>query len=313
MRHGNCKHCAFWLTSSAARCPNCGLLLLFQAWGFAWVAALAGAAGGVLCCVWWASLVQAGHHSAIETGLAFISAGGLGMMVGGHALRRIQFAFRSEQCLQHQVRGLTFRLHDSEESLVRLAALRDRLRQEGDTWDDVRDVLSSAQGAYLLQRDRIRLQLWDVDLLRSMNRIQAAAHGWSRLGEAATEARIEALLGEHRNLHALQESLRSMDQAPAVDLQARRGRLTPALELSERLRQALLAREVGRTLAAIRPLDEPADSQAADALQQELETGFEILSARAGLDELAAGFQALEREQLRLQADLEIAALTHSG
>lgn len=236
---------------------------------------------------------------------ALLGAGGVALATGMG--RRLKSTAGSGSLCAHEatIRG---RLAELDETIERLATVRARVEAEESEpdWARLLGTLRESEANYARHRERYRLKLLEIDLVRWLNALEAATTDTGPLNYRASEQRLKVLDELEARGETLRGQLKEGFATGPDETAVSRERVDGALEACEEVRRALIARQAQSVL---RRVGQSADRGVVNDAPARVPSQLEILQARAELGLFEEGVRSLEADHARLQAELDVNVL----
>lgn len=298
-RYGRCRSCRFWVTPEERHCANCGLAAPHPSRANSARGLAEGFVGGGALLIGMGSLVGFPQETFATL---FLFGGCVGAPIGCVVDGYLTDQRRKVDCLQSYERTIKLRLREIDGVLGRIETIRGRLgATPGPELQRVAEVLHSAEQAYPQHRDRYQLKLLEIDLVRWQNALEPLGHAAEGLTFEQCERRLDDLAVLQERGDALAEQWRGARLGSAAT-QVMRVRLDRGLALCEQIRQSLITRQALTVVSGVQVLR----TDAALSASATVESGLDLMTARAELGEFVQGLSALEAEHARLEAELEV-------
>ncbi|GAK56131.1 hypothetical protein U27_03093 [Candidatus Vecturithrix granuli] len=295
MKPVQCRQCHFWVNACEKYCPNCGsahpaILQKNVEWyaGQHLIALMTGC-GSLAIAV---SLIRA------VGAFAGYFLGGLVMLISlsyyGFVLWKTrQFAQTSPISLHHSETIIQERLRELETRQIRIHDMLQRDAPEQIFSSHPLPLLETLQQALTtlqVQQDQYRAKLWEIALIRWMNRLKPLIENWQSITYEQCQMYLKTLAEMDASGETLLHEYRSLSRATTAEKESI-ALWEQALEKIQEIRQALQAKQIAVTVKGI--------SRFNDA-EPILVNGF------ADAWEFSASLQELEEEYFRLKSEEEI-------
>ncbi len=302
-RFHRCPSCRYWVTPADPHCANCGRVHPFPRAADAWRGLAEGFVGGGLLLAFFAAMVGV---SSGELAVPFMFGAIVGAPVGVALDAAYADAKRNRDCLQQYERTIKLRLKEIDRVLNRIETIRKRLGPTpAPELRKVAEALDAAERIYPAHRDRYRIKLFEIDLVRWMNAVEPYGYGGEGLSFEGCERRLTDLATLQQRGEDLRSSLSQSGIAAEVRIPFA-ARLEQGLALCERFRQSLITRQTLTVVAGASAVRE----DAALAGTPPVEDRLNDMGARAEIGQFAQGLSTLEAEHARIEAELEVSQLT---
>ncbi|GAB4451387.1 MAG: hypothetical protein OHK0029_00450 [Armatimonadaceae bacterium] len=315
MKYKRCCACDFWVTTSDARCPNCGIpeprsdrsdtLTMETPMTDGTRAAFGGFIGAII-----GGLLMDGMGVAVGVAVGV----SLGVLLGADrewaTPDLATLGRRPQRSLRQDEETIQQRLSDIATREKRLMEVRERVKErreqemDPERWDKVISALDSAAAMLARQRERYHAKLWEIALVRWQNTLEPLAADWESLTHETVNHRLRLLeVARERGEMYLRE-WEGVDLSELPDAARCVERLKQALESCGKLREALIVQQAALAVKGIAPMDEALNNAASPT--DELKS-LDIFNARAAIGEFNSAFGELEAEYARLRSEEELA------
>lgn len=319
--HPRCPTCAYWLSPQDIYCPNCktivrprraflplkGLLFGSSVVAIHFSCYLVDRWGLSLGAGDWLALGQ-GIMQAVATGVGVGAGVGLGTL--GLAERGLGWTLwpRSPQTsLQDDEQKIQQRLAELAQRAEPIVRVQQRAAKITDSQqrDSISQALDRAMGILLTHRDRYRLKLWEIQLIRWYNALQPLIDRWYHHLAAESELLYRNLDSLRDRGETLLHTWETTDLAQTPEGQQHLAQLRQALGHCDRLYQDLIAQQAAQVLQGISHFEpDPQFSTETLAAADQLTT----LTALPTLADFVSGLEALEDEYQRLRTEAALGA-----
>ncbi|MDX1933861.1 MAG: hypothetical protein SFU56_14780 [Capsulimonadales bacterium] len=314
MKYKRCCACDFWVTTSDARCPNCGIpdprsdrqdLPIEAPMTDGTRAAFGGFIGAII-----GGFLMDGMGVAVGVAVGV----SLGVLLG--ADREWQppdlgnLTRRTHRYLRQDEETIQQRLADIAAREKRLAEARQKVLQEierepnSEHWQKVHALLDSAAAVLARHREQFHAKLWEIALVRWQNTLEPLAADWDSLTHESVNHRLRLLEAARDRGQAYLNEWEGVDLTELPEAQRCVSRLKQALESCDKLREALIVQQAALAVKGIAPMDESLNPMlsSSDSLKS-----LDVFNARAAIGEFSSAFSELEAEYARLRSEEELA------
>lgn len=315
MKYKRCCACDFWVTSSDARCPNCGIpeprsdrsdtLTMETPMTDGTRAAFGGFIGAII-----GGLLMDGMGVAVGVAVGV----SLGVLLGadrewgtpdlgGLGRRATRSLRQDEETIQQRLSDIAMRekrLGESRQKVKEVAA------QFGET-DKFQKVLSALDSAAVMlarQRERYHAKLWEIALVRWQNTLEPLAADWETLTHETVNHRLRLLEVARERGELYLREWEGVDLSDLPEAARCVDRLRQALASCDKLREALIVQQAALAVKGIAPMEEALQPSLTPT--EALRT-LDVFNARAAIGEFNSAFGELEAEYARLRSEEELA------